>query len=140
MITKKAVRGPFSAMSRACAVALLVLFTQTARAGENSAWEHITDNMGILYFFKPTCPYCREQSGILDKLEKRGWKNLVRVDITQSPQVAEEYGVSVVPSLWLIGNAEGEILSAHISIGLLSEQELLRSIEDVYRAWFGPAI
>jgi thiol-disulfide isomerase/thioredoxin len=103
------------------------------------AWEHITENIGILYFYKPTCPYCREQNGILEHLEKKGWKNLIRVDITQSPRTAADYGVTTVPSLWLIGNADGEIRQAYISIGLLSESELLRSIAEVYRAWFGPA-
>jgi thiol-disulfide isomerase/thioredoxin len=106
---------------------------------DDPAWEHITENIGILYFYKPTCPYCREQNGILEHLEEKGWKNLVRVDVTQSPQTAADYGVTTVPSLWLIGNIDGEIHQAHISIGLLSEAELLRSIADVYRAWFGPA-
>jgi thiol-disulfide isomerase/thioredoxin len=109
-----------------------------AQAAEDF-WEHITENMGILYFYKPTCPYCLEQNDILGKLEERGWKNLIRVDVTQSPHAAAEYGVTTVPSLWLIGNPDGEVRQAHISIGLLSEPELLRSITDVYRAWFGPA-
>jgi thiol-disulfide isomerase/thioredoxin len=131
-----------------CAAVLLAIFlhiepmpaSASPDTDDYPAWDHITQNMGILYFYRPTCPYCREQDGILENLEEKGWKNLIRVDITQSPQAAADYGVTTVPSLWLIGNADGEIRQAHISIGLLSETELLRSIADVYRVWFGPAI
>jgi thiol-disulfide isomerase/thioredoxin len=115
----------------------------TASAGEYSispAWDHITDSFGILYFYRPTCPYCREQDVVLQRLTAKGWKNLKKVDVTQSPQTAAEYSVKTVPALWLIGYAEGEIRRAHISLGLITEDELLRSIDELYAAWFGPAI
>jgi thiol-disulfide isomerase/thioredoxin len=111
-----------------------------ARAGEDALWEHITENMGILYFFRTTCPYCREQNGILERVREKGWKNFDMIDVDRMPAAAAKYGVGTVPSIWLVGNVAGEIRQAHISIGILSEAELMESILETYRAWFGPAI
>jgi hypothetical protein len=101
---------------------------QRSNADENAQWSGITRNMGIIYFYRQNCLYCREQSKIFQSLKEKGWKNIKPVDVAAQPRLAAQYGVTVVPDVWLVANVDGEIKQTHISIGLITEKDFLEIV------------
>ena len=85
--------------------------------------------ISIVYFHSPSCGVCRiSQKPILDSLLARvGASNLqlVPVDVTEKTDVAREWGVTTVPSTYVIDPA-GEV--AHVNNGLASELTLRRQM------------
>ncbi len=83
----------------------------------------------IVYFHSPSCGVCRvSQKPILDSLVARVGANklrLVLIDVTEQTDVAREWGVTTVPSTYVIDPA-GEV--AHVNNGLASEVTLGRQV------------
>lgn len=83
----------------------------------------------VVYFHSPTCGVCRaSQKPILDRLLAQFVENglqLITVDVSEKTDVAREWGVTTVPSTYVIGLA-GEV--AHVNNGLASEQTLRRQL------------
>lgn len=94
------------------------------------------DNMGILMFSKPGCEYCYQQSEILTYLaQKWKWQHIQVIDITQYPSLAAEYGVTLVPDLYLVSNLDGEVHSRRRA-GLITLSELEAGLMEAYSVWF----
>ncbi len=88
-----------------------------------------TGKVSIVYFHSPSCGVCRaSQKPILERLLARvgGDKlRLVAVDVSDNTDVAREWGVTTVPSTYVIGS-NGEV--AHVNNGLASEPTLRRQV------------
>lgn len=85
--------------------------------------------VSIVYFHSPSCGVCRaSQRPILDGLIARVGADkvqLIPIDVTERTDVAREWGVTTVPSTYVI-DPEGEV--AHVNNGLTSERTLRRQL------------
>lgn len=94
------------------------------------------ENMGILYFFSPTCRYCVQQKDILAAfVEKWGWKNITAVNVISSPEAAQQYGVQSVPDIWIAGNVGGETVQRRLKSGLVEFHDLERGLLKAWTLW-----
>jgi thiol-disulfide isomerase/thioredoxin len=85
--------------------------------------------VSVVYFYSRSCGVCRaSQKPILDRLLGRVGADklhLVTVDVMERTDLAREWGVTTVPSIYVIDSA-GEV--AHVNNGLTSEPTLLRQV------------
>lgn len=96
------------------------------------------ENMGILYFYSPTCRYCAQQKNILAAfIEKWGWKNITAVNVISSPEAARQYGVQSVPDIWVAGNVGGETIQRRLKSGLVEFHDLERGLLKAWTLWNG---
>jgi thiol-disulfide isomerase/thioredoxin len=83
----------------------------------------------IVYFHSPSCGVCRvSQKPVLDRLIARVGEDkvqLIAVDVTESTDVARAWGVTTVPSTYVL-DPEGDV--AHVNNGLVGEPRLLRQL------------
>lgn len=95
------------------------------------------DNLGILIFTRPGCSYCAEQKKIMDSFQRYWlWDHVQYVDISERPDLAEEYGVNIVPDIFVVGNVGQEVLQRRLQTGLTSRTELERGMLEAYSMWF----
>ena len=87
------------------------------------------DDFALIYFQRPVCSYCDEQSRILDWFTNAtGW-TVKRVNIQENPGLAAKFSVEITPTLILIQKGNQDYLP--VSAGVISADE----IEDkAYRA------
>ena len=87
------------------------------------------DGFALIYFQRPDCSYCDEQSRILDWFtNETGW-TVKRVNIQENPGLAAKFSVEITPTLILIQKGNQDYLP--VSAGVISADE----IEDkAYRA------
>ena len=87
------------------------------------------DDFALIYFQRPDCSYCDEQSRILDWFtNETGWI-IKRVNIRENPGLAAKFSVEITPTLILIQQGNQDFLP--VSAGVISADE----IEDkAYRA------
>jgi thiol-disulfide isomerase/thioredoxin len=85
--------------------------------------------VSIVYFHSSSCGVCRtSQKPILERLLARAGGDklqLVAVDVSEKTDVAREWGVTTVPSTYVIGS-NGEV--AHVNNGVASEPTLWRQV------------
>ncbi len=76
----------------------------------------------LLDFFASWCGPCKMLSPIIDEIaEEREDINVVKIDIDQQPELAAQFGVMSVPSLFVI--KEGQI--ANRAMGVRPKQQIL---------------
>jgi conjugal transfer pilus assembly protein TraF len=87
------------------------------------------DDFALVYFQRPDCSYCDEQSRILDWFtNETGW-TVKKVNIRENPGLAAKFNVEITPTLILIQKGNQDYLP--VSAGVISADE----IEDkAYRA------
>lgn len=103
-----------------------------------TAIQAMRENMGILYFYAPSCRYCQQQQAILRGFaEKWGWRNITSIDVVQSPDIAAQYGVQTVPDLWVAGNVQGQTLQRRLHAGLTEHADLERGLLQAWSVWSG---
>ncbi len=87
------------------------------------------DDFALVYFQRPDCNYCDEQSRILDWFtNETGW-TVKKVIISENPGLAAKFRVEITPTLILIQKGNQDYLP--VSAGVISADE----IEDkAYRA------
>ncbi|HEY3309792.1 MAG TPA: conjugal transfer protein TraF [Desulfuromonadaceae bacterium] len=87
------------------------------------------DDFALIYFQRPDCSYCDEQSHILEWFtNETGW-TIKRVNIRENPGLAATFSVEITPTLILIQKGNQDYLP--VSAGVISADE----IEDkAYRA------
>ena len=87
------------------------------------------DDFALLYFHRPDCNYCDEQSRILDWFtSETGW-TVKKVNIQENPGLAGKFNVEITPTMILIQKGNQDYLP--VSAGVISADE----IEDkAYRA------
>lgn len=54
----------------------------------------------LVEFYNPTCSHCKEMAPVMDELKAHNHSNaqIVQVDVTAEPEVAEKYHVRSVPT------------------------------------------
>ena len=71
------------------------------------------DKFALVYFYEPDCPFCRQQSSILQHFElEYGWL-IRRVQLSEAPALAEKFGIETVPYIILVSRQTGK----HIPVG-----------------------
>lgn len=76
----------------------------------------------LVDFFASWCGPCKMLSPVIDEIaEERDDIKVVKIDIDQQPELAAQYGVMSVPSLFVI--KEGEI--ANRAMGVRPKQQIL---------------
>ena len=76
----------------------------------------------LLDFFASWCGPCKMLSPIIDEIaEEREDINVIKIDIDQQPELAAQYGVMSVPSLFVI--KEGQIVNR--ANGVRPKQQIL---------------
>jgi thioredoxin 1 len=85
---------------------------------------------GILYFTTPDCQVCiTTQKPALRRLETEmaGGLQIIEVDATVRPELADYWGVLSVPTTFII-DSQGQ--PRHINHGMTGKEKLRRQIED----------
>jgi len=77
---------------------------------------------GLIYFWKPGCPYCQAEDKILRYFIASRHFSVQPVNIHEQPEVAAQFNISITPSIVLIKRGNGTPLP--ISYGVISLDEL----------------
>ncbi len=87
------------------------------------------DEFAMVYFSRPDCSYCDEQSKILDWFTKTSNWTVKQVNINENPALAAKFNVEITPTIILIQKGNQDYFP--VSAGVISADE----IEDkTYRA------
>ncbi len=62
----------------------------------------LTDDLTIVDFFATWCGPCRMLTPVLEELNEKQIVNVVKVDVDESTEMAKNFSVSVVPTLFLM--------------------------------------
>lgn len=67
----------------------------------------------LVKFGAEWCPPCRHMEDVLDRVEPRlsGRVKVLRIDIDQKPELAQHYGVSSIPRVFLF--QQGQVVASH---------------------------
>jgi len=107
------------------------------RGDRNRVIAEMAQNMGLIYFYSPTCPYCEKEKEILNAfVEKWQWKNITAINIVENPRSAQEYGVQTIPDLWVVGNVNGEVNQRRLKAGLATHSDIERGLLMAWKMWF----
>ncbi len=85
----------------------------------------------LVFFYSPTCPYCRMLSPVIDELAVKfeGAALLARLDVTTNPAVSQQYGIQGVPTMLLF--REGKLMKR--MVGVLSGDEIERNLKGIMK-------
>ncbi|MHC1575266.1 MAG: right-handed parallel beta-helix repeat-containing protein [Candidatus Methanogasteraceae archaeon] len=90
------------------------------------------DKSVFLFFYADWCPYCHQETPIIDQLEAEyaGEVAFIRINVTARPDHAEEFGVSALPTMFVTSgkNEEGYVKQ---EISGFTEKARLREIIDL---------
>jgi thiol-disulfide isomerase/thioredoxin len=81
----------------------------------------------FLFFYADWCPYCRQETPIIDQLEGKCAEEVtfIRINVTARPDHAAEFNVSALPTMITIsGTDEDEYLKEEKISGLAKKAEL----------------
>lgn len=89
------------------------------------------ESPALVYFYSPTCPYCRMLSPVIDELAVKfeGIALIARIDTTVNPSVSQQYGIQGVPTLLLF--REGKLMKR--MVGVLSGDEIERNLKGIIK-------
>lgn len=87
-----------------------------------------SDQPVLVDFWAPWCGPCRAVAPVIDELAKTyaGKARVVKIDIDESPELAQEYGVTSIPSFFLFKDGEVKNRAA----GALSREALSSFIDE----------
>ena len=106
--------------------------TEAAAAVEESqdGWMKQTTLMAnkpmVVDFYATWCPPCKELAPVLDQLEKKYEGKVIfqRIDVDQSPELAQEFHIDAIPMLMfitpsgeykaIVGNQDAPVIDAQI--------------------------
>jgi thiol-disulfide isomerase/thioredoxin len=97
-----------------------------------------TDKVGLIVFATETCPYCKEQTAIMDMLKNDYGYEYTYLYISEAPNTAAEFKVQTVPDIFMVADLDGEAVWQRISTGLTSytdlKQALLLGLGGIYES------
>lgn len=82
------------------------------------------DKPVIIDFWAPWCTYCRRIAPAFDKIAAQQENKLIfaKINIDETPEIAEEYGIDTIPTLLLFKH--GEVAGAIVAPDSKSKIEL----------------
>lgn len=87
--------------------------------------EVLSEKASVLVdFFSETCPPCRIMSPIIDEIGSENIIKAVKINVANSPDLADRYGIYAVPTMIIFRNGE----EVNRIVGALSKEELLAEI------------
>lgn len=87
------------------------------------------DTFALVYFWKPGCSYCEDQSNILKWFQQEtGWQ-VKRVNIAEQPGMAAKFSIAMTPTIILLKKGHPDFLP--VSAGVASADEIA---DKTYRA------
>jgi len=103
--------------------------TQVVDLNDSTFTEKVKEGVALVDFWAPWCGPCRLQHPILDSIaEKMGDRvTVARVNVDESPSVAQQYGVRAIPTLVVLKDG-GEVRRL---VGVTDEKTLTDAIEQV---------
>lgn len=108
------------------------------REDRRKAISQMCDQMGLIFFFSPACAYCEKEKVIISSfIDKWDWRNLTAINIHEHPDLAAEYGVQVVPDIWVVGNTDQGIRQTRLKAGLAEHADIERGLLSAWNQWFG---
>jgi len=89
----------------------------------------LADESVFVFFYADWCHFCRQQMPIIDQLEEEyaGKLAFIHINVTERPDYAEEFGVSALPTMFVISDKKGEGYAKE-EISGFTEQTRLREI------------
>ena len=89
----------------------------------------LADESVFVFFYADWCHFCRQQMPIIDQLEEEyaGKLAFIHINVTERPDYAEEFGVSAIPTMFVISDKKGEGYAKE-EISGFTEQTRLREI------------
>jgi rhodanese-related sulfurtransferase len=99
----------------------------------SSAIDDVLDDKHVfLFFYTDWCHFCHQQMPIIDELEKEyaGKLAFIRINVNERPDYAEEFGVSALPTMFII-SGKNEAGYAKQEISGLTEKARLKEIIDL---------
>jgi len=89
------------------------------------------ESPALVFFYSPTCPYCRMLSPVIDGLAVKfeGSALIARINVTVNPVTAQQYGIEGVPTLLLF--REGKLVKR--LVGVLSGDEIERNLKGIIK-------
>ena len=83
--------------------------------------ELIGEDFVIADFYGTTCVPCKLFSKILEDIAAEiPFLNIVKLDTTENPEIAEEYGIAAVPTIHFY--KDGQLVDSHV--GVMQPQEV----------------
>lgn len=83
-------------------------------------FENEIKNRVLVDFFATWCGPCKMLSLVMDKIDKKDIIPIIKVDIDEESNLAEQYGITAVPTLIIFENGK----EVKRQTGFMSEDEL----------------
>lgn len=88
---------------------------QRVRTGAN--------DYGLMYFYSPSCPYCVEQSKILEMFRKKHSWDIKPINIDNAPAMAAQFKVQTTPTLVMVYRYHKEAVPVCVGMCTLTDME-----------------
>lgn len=83
--------------------------------------EFIKEGTVLIDFFATWCGPCKMLSPVIEQVEKEHPElKVVKVDVDEAPQIAMQYGIQAIPTLFLV--KEGKVIDKRM--GYLNKNQL----------------
>lgn len=122
--------------------------TELLQKGQDEAAGEVKDHMGLLFFFRSNCPYCKSEYPIVQRLQRQGFfiqpisldnaplPNMNPEDfVPDAGGMAEYFDVSRVPTVVVIDPKQN--VSAVIAVGYTTEDVILSRLHAFYDERYG---
>lgn len=123
------------------------LAEELLQTSENQAMETVKDRMGLLFFFRSTCPYCKAEYPIIQRLARQGFfvqsisldaaplPNMDDRDFIPDTGMAEYFDISRVPTIVVVDPQRN--VSAIVAVGYTTEDTILTRLHAFYDEQYG---
>lgn len=96
---------------------------------DKKRFDEIKQNEGVVLidFFASWCGPCKMLAPIIDEIaEERADVSVVKINVDDEPELAEEFGVFSIPTLVILKNGE----LAHQSAGARPKEQILKLLDE----------